>query len=85
MILRATAGHPARGRFFGVAAGLLARRSASYPVFPMRGRISDVKSGTTHCLQLRGQRRILARSRNAPASLLATSCWGLADRDIYMW
>ncbi len=60
--------------FFGVAAGLLARRSALFPVFPMRSRISDVKSGTTHCLQLRGQRRILAQSRDTPASLLATSC-----------
>src|SRR5438445_11698490 len=29
--------------FFGVAAGLLARRSTSPPVFPMRSRISDVK------------------------------------------
>jgi hypothetical protein len=86
MILRATAGHPARGRFFlGVAAGLLARRSASYPVFPMRGRISDVKSGTTHCLQLRGQRRILARSRDTPASLLATKSCDMAGRDGYIW
>src|SRR6266536_3198753 len=67
MILRATAGTPRPWTFFGVAAGLLARRSASYPVFPMRGRISDVKSGTTHCLQLRGQRRILAHSRDTPA------------------
>src|SRR5437016_3133097 len=29
--------------FFGVAAGLLARRSTSHPVFPMQSRISDVK------------------------------------------
>ena len=71
--------------FFGVAAGLLARRSASYPVFPMRGRISDVKSGTTHCLQLRGQRRILARSRDTPASLLATKSCDMAGRDGYIW
>jgi hypothetical protein len=71
--------------FFGVAAGLLARRSASYPVFPMRGRISDVKSGTTHCLQLRGQRRTLARSRDTPASLLATKSCDIAGRDAYMW
>ena len=71
--------------FFGVAAGLLARRSASYPVFPMRGRISDVKSGTTHCLQLRGQRRILARSRDTPASLLATKSCDKAGRDGYIW
>lgn len=86
MSLQAPPGHPARGRFFGVAAGLLARRSASYPVFPMRGRISDVKSGTTHCLQLRGQRRILRRQTcDTPASLLATKSCDLVDRDAYMW
>jgi hypothetical protein len=51
----------------------------------MRGRISDVKSGTTHCLQLRGQRRILARSRDTPASLLATKSCDTVDRDGYIW
>ena len=51
----------------------------------MRGRISDVKSGTTHCLQLRGQRRILARSRDTPASLLATKSCDMAGRDGYIW
>ena len=71
--------------FFGVAAGLLACRSSSHPVFPMRGRISDVKSDTTHCLQLRGQRRILAGTRDTPASLLATKSCDPADRDAYMW
>jgi hypothetical protein len=51
----------------------------------MRGRISDVKSGTTHCLQLRGQRRILARSRDTLASLLATKSCDMAGRDAYIW
>jgi hypothetical protein len=51
----------------------------------MRGRISDVKSGTTHCLQLRGQRRIHARSRDTPASLLATKSCDKAGRDGYIW
>jgi hypothetical protein len=51
----------------------------------MRGRISDVKSGTTHCLQLRGQRRIFARSRDTPASLLATKSCDMAGRDSYIW
>ncbi len=70
--------------FFGVAAGLLARRSTLPPVFPMRSRISDVKTGATHCLQLRGQRRNLAKARDSPASLLATKSCDQADRDVYM-
>jgi len=57
--------------FFGVTAGLLARRSSLLPVFPMRKRISDLQAGATHCLQLRGQRRNLAdftRSTGFPLS-----------------
>jgi hypothetical protein len=34
MNLQAPPGHPARGRFFGVAAGLLARRSQLSPCLP---------------------------------------------------
>jgi hypothetical protein len=34
MSLQAPPGHPARGRFFGVAAGLLARRSPLSPCLP---------------------------------------------------
>src|ERR1043165_9863093 len=85
LICKRPPGHPARGRFFGVTAGLLARRSASLPVFPMRRRISDVKAGATHFLQLRGQLRNFANLRDSPASLLATKSCDPADRDVYMW
>src|ERR1700738_4257280 len=55
MNLRATAGHPARGRFFGVAAGLLARRSPSHPGLPnARRRISDAKIGSNSLLTVAG-------------------------------
>ena len=42
------------------------------------------KSGATRCLQLRGQRRNLAKTRDSPASLLATKSCDQADRDVYM-
>jgi len=61
MSLQAPPGHPARGRFFGVAAGLLARRSPLSPCLPNAMPHQWLQdSGTTHCLQLRGQRRNLA-------------------------
>jgi hypothetical protein len=72
--------------FFGVAAGLLACRSSSHPVFPMRGRISDVRIGGNSLLTVAGaapdSRRL---SRDTPASLLATKSCDPVDRDAYMW
>src|SRR5580698_3296911 len=47
--------------FFGVAAGLLTRRSLLLPRLPDANAASVTHgSGTTHCLQLRGQCRIFA-------------------------
>ena len=86
MSSQAPPGHPARGRFFDVAAGLLARRSSSFPVFPMRNGISDAKIGERltaySCGGSAGFSHAFARS---PASLLATKSCDLADRDGYMW
>src|SRR5580704_12881863 len=45
---------------------------AAAPGLPNAKGISDVKSGATRCLQLRGQRRNFASERDPPASLLAT-------------
>src|ERR1700733_5995210 len=47
--------------FFGVTAGLLTRRSLLLPRLPDANAASVTHgSGTTHCLQLRGQCRIFA-------------------------
>ena len=72
--------------FFGVAAGLLACRSSSHPVFPMRGRISDVRIGGNSLLTVAGAAPDSRRqTRDTPASLLATKSCDPADRDAYMW
>ena len=83
--MQATAGHPARGRFsVSRQVSWLAGRRRT-PSSQRAWRASDVESGETHCLQLRGQRRNLTLKRNSPASLLATkSCDGV-DRDDYIW
>src|SRR5205085_7321319 len=84
MSLQAPPGHPAHGRFFGVAAGLLARRSPLSPVFPMRCRISDVKIGNNSLLTVAGAAPDSRKTRDTSASLLATKSCDLADRDFYM-
>ena len=86
MSLQAPPGHPARGRFLvsRQVSWLAGRRCPR--VFPMRCRISDVTiRKTTHCLQLRGQRRILAHFAQSPTSLLATTNCVMMDRDNYIW
>ena len=66
----ATAGHPARGRSFGVAAGLLARSSALNPVFPMRKRISDIGRIQLTAYSCGGSAGFVASECNSPASHL---------------
>jgi len=85
MGLQATAGHPARGRFFGVAAGLLARRSPLLPVFPTRRHVSDLIRKQLTAYSCGGSAGFSRNSRDSPASLLATKsriCW---NRDTYIW
>ncbi len=65
--------------FFGVAAGLLACRSSSHPVFPMRGRISDLTIGSNSLLTVAGaapdSRRLTPRYTGFPLSYQILRSW----------
>jgi hypothetical protein len=75
------AGTPRPWTFFGVAAGLLARRSSLSPVFPMRCRISDVRFGNNSLLTVAGAAPDSRAYAQSPTSLLATMPCVMMDRD----
>ena len=86
MSLQAPPGHPARGRFFGVAAGLLARRSPLCPCLPNAFSASVTsKWEQLAAYSCGGSAGISRKIRDSPASLLATKSCDLVDRDGYMW
>jgi hypothetical protein len=70
---------------FGVAAGLLARRSRSPPVFPTRCGVSDVDREQLTAYSCGGSAGFSRGSRDSPASLLATKSCDVVDRDGYIW
>src|SRR5262245_50008063 len=70
---------------FGVAAGLLARRSRSHPVFPTRCGVSDFDREQLTAYSCGGSAGFSRNLRDSPASLLATKSCDVADRDGYIW
>jgi hypothetical protein len=85
MALQATAGTPRPWTCFGVAAGLLARRSSSPPKSSQCDTASVTSgSGGDSLLTVAGAAPGF-RGCGSPASLLATKSCDMADRDTHMW
>ena len=85
MGLRATAGHPARGRFLvSRQVSWLAGRGRTL-VFPTRCGVSDVDREQLTAYSCGGSAGFSRGSRDSPASLLATKSCDVVDRDGYIW